>query len=591
MAQKKVRLQDDGEGLPPTSLPYARSTASRTSNIQTPCTSSRCCGDTTATRVTRPVPGARASRMEQRVTRFTDRLASGNFSGRSSASDHQGSRQVSALFRDYNPSMNASSSQDGTDEDVEEAALLQRLDLFEARKAFKARIALINGDTNTDVSSSEDGTGEAVDDVPAWFDELDAREDPIDDDTDASSIEDGTDEEMDEAAEAQDAEDVPDDPWRPRGHREEDDKNFFESNSFELTDLIAGRGRVRLKELKRPEELEGYTGELLKEEISKELAECTLTADGSQPAAGDEDHTMEDDDGSSSSDEDSSIDDDDSSPAIDEGSSEEKDCFKDDNMSSCASVDYPSMDSTRWVHVGDCARLLPESIQLIREFFEGRRGVVTRAQFAGAYTVEVTTPDQDQHSSIMTLVQFRAPDVNGTDQWQAAGPSLAVFGRFVPERCDMGKWVPSDSSGADAGHTPLRYKVLPSLSSRWPRPKLFRGWREHKELNAIFEPTWPWTPHNHELSEMSVLIRPDLSGIACRCLLHSMRRSIDTMGIVLDAFDRKKIMTAMKFSFAFDYVPKMISSGYSPQFPEVLLSRTINMFNHLQWDEEHFRVN
>ncbi|KAI1201198.1 hypothetical protein F5X97DRAFT_290662 [Nemania serpens] len=370
-------------------------------------------------------------------------------------------------------------------------------------------------------------------DNPSWFDDLDDREDLTDDDTDVSSSSDGTGKDVDEAAEAQYAEFIPDDRWRTRDHKEDfqagedyggrpiaflaesddeysSDEDYVWDNYEDMEYLVSGRGRARLGELKRLEELEGHTRQLWKVELSKKMAACTLTADGSQSAGGGSDkndllahkrrrgadeesderankrcrddnemrikiseedratfidkHPSEDDGNSPcESDEDRSMDDGEGLSASDE------DRYEDDSDRSCASVDYPSMDSKRWVHVGDCARLLPQSIQRIWEFFEGRHGVVTRAQcheharqlagrddatvapaeaqFAGAYTVEVTTPDQDQHS-MMTMLQFRASDAGATDQ--ASGPSLALFGRFVPERCDMGEWVPAGA--ADAGH-------------------------------------------------------------------------------------------------------------------------------------------
>ncbi|KAL2277532.1 hypothetical protein FJTKL_15369 [Diaporthe vaccinii] len=533
-----------------------------------------------------------------------------------------------------------------------------------------------------------------------------------------------------------------------------------------------------------------------------------------------------------------------------------------DDKNALVSVNYPSMDTKGWAYVGDCARLFPQCIQRIREFFEGRPGITraqchehvrllvgradatvvpAEAQFAGAYTVEVTTPGQDKDS--MTLFQFRASgaDVGGADR--------AVFGRFVPERCDKGELAPSGTantgnalrvwqlrcargrplayvmdrlsnqnnsknqgrleaimgalaelitlpltSGAgatwpDEGRerlwTTFKDEVLPSL----PRPKnkpreTSEGDKEansdvkleadsdvkmevdsdvkmkvdpdgnaspsrdavvHKpssmeeeELDHIFEPSWPWTPHNHGLSDMSILIEPGLSRIATvldwclsplpfgaslsvshsllgflhcgagddfpgdkshdkshdethekshdesfheadeadeaddeslnefdeeynddeydddcddecdddesndnesndnflikwpkpkdkfgdrshwsgeykaddkfrdewidypehhdepwRFLLHSVRRRLldsGTTGTAPDVCNTRKILTAAKFAFALDYVPKMVA-GDSRRYSEWLLSQTVDRFDHLLWDEEHFKFN
>ncbi len=147
-----------------------------------------------------------------------------------------------------------------------------------------------------------------------------------------------------------------------------------------------------------------------------------------------------------------------------------------------------------------------------------------------------------------------------------------------------------------------------------------------EEFGAIFEPDWPWTPHNHELSDMSILITPDLSGIACvlewrvsplpfgaslgvadsllgtrfeksrgwldypedpfemwRLLFYSVRRRLGGTGTVPDTGARRNLLDAMTFGFAFDYVPQMASDP--KPFPKSYLSRVANTFGELKWDE------
>ena len=61
------------------------------------------------------------------------------------------------------------------------------------------------------------------------------------------------------------------------------------------------------------------------------------------------------------------------------------------------------------------------------------------------------------------------------------------------------------------------------------------------------------------------------------------------MNIKLDAFDKRKILTAMRFGFAFDYLQKMESN---PQmFTKAILTQVVNRFEHLEWDEELFMFN
>ncbi|KAI1839649.1 hypothetical protein JX266_014140 [Neoarthrinium moseri] len=147
------------------------------------------------------------------------------------------------------------------------------------------------------------------------------------------------------------------------------------------------------------------------------------------------------------------------------------------------------------------------------------------------------------------------------------------------------------------------------------------------ELGALFDDSWPWTPHNQALSDMSILIRPDLLGIACvlewrvsplpfgaslaavqsllgngsgdswlyypadpfelsRLLLYSVRRRLRDTDTVLDAAGRRTLLVAMRFGYAFDFGPKAASDPR--RFRTSLLSQVMCAIEQLQWEEEQF---
>ncbi len=262
---------------------------------------------------------------------------------------------------------------------------------------------------------------------------LDEMDWAIEDDSRISS-EDSIDEDVDEPVGAHDAEFTHDSRWRSKDNRclyadagEESSDDEYKCEQYEwlrdeeMDKLAKERGRARVEELVRLEALEGKATP--NENLIEEM-ESLWTADVGPPPV-------------------------DAGFLYDSDSSTDGDC----SMNSCVSAPDPSMAPQRYAHVGDCARLLPLSIRRIREFFDGRCGVTralcheraragrddvtiipAEAQFAGAYTVEVVArPDEDQ--DLMTLIQFRTPDVGGLDQLaglstasDASSPSAATSG-------------------------------------------------------------------------------------------------------------------------------------------------------------------
>lgn len=124
------------------------------------------------------------------------------------------------------------------------------------------------------------------------------------------------------------------------------------------------------------------------------------------------------------------------------------------------------VDGRRWIHAGDCVKLLPRSVQLIRLFFEKVSGITRQrchdfvraqlgngddvtvmpaeAQIDDAYTVEVVTPNDDRDT--MTLFQFRMMEEDEEEDCQREtsweNHLVSVFGRFVPEHYERGLLQP-----------------------------------------------------------------------------------------------------------------------------------------------------